>query len=227
VTRRIPAVAFSVCVLAAGWPSPVQSQSLIQTVRGQVRKQLADGRLIEGSVVSVSLAPSLSPQAPTRSAITGWDGFYYFQNVPPGSYMLSVVEKGSPPQTFKIDLRQASYADVPPVVIPARLSDFRTVYKNARRAVDLEDWSAAAYVLAQVLKLHPEDAKSRKEQIRISGNWLEPYRPHLYLGLALFRLGDCTGALREWQLEESLGPLERTYRDKIRPGRTACAKAKS
>lgn len=202
--------------------TPVGSQSrLIETVRGEVRKQRSDGRLIPGALLTVTLNPA-SGQVPIRSAVTGWDGLYYFQDVQPGSFVLTLTEKGKPTQKFRVDLLQLPTTDVPLIVLPAPLKDYRLVYANAIRAIDLEDWSGAAYILRQVLALHPENAKSRQELLQVLGNYKELYRPHFYLGLALQKLGDCDGALREWKAEEGLGQLKPAHRLEIQKGRSSC-----
>lgn len=210
------------CALATG-VSPASSQpAAVETVRGQVRKQLPDGRLIPGSLLAIQLSPEDSG-APARKTITDWDGLFYLQIVPMGTYRISVEEKGRAAQTFRYDIRRTPLTDVPPIILPSPLKDYRTAYKNALRSIDLKDWSGAAFVLRQVLKLHPESAGSRAEQIRIPGNYIEPYRPHVYLGLALQHLDDCPGALREWAAEENLGPIDGRHREILRAGRKACS----
>ena len=207
-------------LLAAG-ESGGAGPAVVQTVRGLVRRQLPDGRLLPASALRVSLEDRVSKRP--FVATTGWDGLYYFQGIPPGSYALSVQDKDKPARVFAVVITPAPYFDVPPVILAAPIRDYKEAYANARKAIDLRDWSGVAYVLPKVLEKHPEDAKSRQEQIRTAGNWQGLYRPHFYLGLALLKLGDCAGALREWQVEESLGPLETTYRDAIRSGRRECA----
>jgi hypothetical protein len=224
--RSRTTVAVTVCVLAAVLPSAAQPQALIRTVRGQVRKQLPDGRLISGSLIKVSIAPPSGSRLPSKSTVTGWDGFYYVQDVPPGTYTLAVAEKEKPPQSFTVDLRQMPYTDVPPIILSSPIQDYRTAYKNARGAIDQKDWSGAAHVLQKLLDRHPEDARTRKEQLRVPGNYLEPYRPHYYLGLALQNLADCTGALRHWKAEESLGTPLSEHREGIRKGRAECSSGK-
>ena len=204
--------------LAGAEPPPVQ------TVRGLVRRQLPDGRLLPASSLRVTLEDKASKRRFVASI--GWDGIYFFHEVPPGSYALSVQDKDKPARVLAVVITAAPYFDIPPVILAAPIRDYKEAYANARKAIDLRDWSGAAYVLPKVLEKHPEDAKSRQEQIRTAGNWQGLYRPHFYLGLALLKLGDCEGALREWQSEESLGPLETTYRDAIRSGRRECAGSK-
>jgi hypothetical protein len=218
-----------VATVAATMPAGSQPR-LIETVRGEVRKQLPIGRLIPGSLVTVAIAPVPPARGQTRSTITGWDGFYYFQDVPPGSYSITVTEKGKPPQIFHADFREAPTTDVPPIILPAQLTDYRTAYINALRSIDLEDWSGAVFILQQLVKLHPETARTRMEQIQTLGTRRDPYRdlyrPHFHLGYALQKLGDCDGALREWKEEESLGELNSRHKQVIQEGRRACSHKK-
>jgi hypothetical protein len=213
-------VSVAAVVLAAATATLSAQALLVDTVRGLVRRQLPDGRLIPGTLVRVSIADQA---AQTRTSVTGQDGFYYFKAVRPGSYRLSVFPEGLDPLTYAVEIRKIPHTDIPPVIVPSPLKDYRTAYKNALRAIDQEDWSGAAHVLAQLLARHPEDARTRKEQIRISGNYIEPYRPYYYLGLALQKLGDCPGALRQWEKEENLGPPQRDHREGISKGRAVCS----
>jgi len=50
------------------------------------------------------------------------------------------------------------------------------------------------------------------ELVRIYGTRYEPYLPLYYLGLALYRQGDCPGALVHWRRCLSSGALQRTDR---------------
>lgn len=213
----------AVALVALATPPAEPRPGEVETVRGVVRRQLADGRLIPGSLLEVKIWPEASAEAGSRTTVTDWDGLYYFELVSPGGYKISVGEKGRGAiQVFRYDIRQMPFTDVPPIILAAPLKDYRTAYKSALRSIDLRDWSGAAFVLRQVLALRPETAESRKEQIRIAGNYFELYRPHFYLGLALLRLSDCEGALREWKADESLGPVESRYRKIVSEGREAC-----
>jgi hypothetical protein len=224
MARHNATAIFLVTLATTVTPAGAQPQ-MIATVRGEVRAQLTDGRLIPGSLIAVSIAPSASAKVEQpRSTITGWDGFYYFQDVQPGTYTLTVNQKEKPPQTFRVDLRQVPSTDVPPIILSARLRDHRLAYGNAVRAMDLEDWSGAVHILQQLLTLRPETATTRMELIQTQGRYSDLYRPHYYLGLALQKLGDCDGALREWKSEESLGELKSTHRQAIEEGRRACSR---
>lgn len=216
-------ILLAVAVVALATPPAEPRLGEVETVRGVVRRQLADGRLIPGSLLEVKIWPEASAEAGSRTTVTDWDGLYYFELVSPGGYKISVGEKGRGAiQVFRYDIRHMPFTDVPPIILAAPLKDYRTAYKSALRSIDLRDWSGAAFVLRQVLALHPETADSRKEQIRLTGNYFEPYRPHFYLGLALLRLSDCEGALSEWEAGESLGPIESRYRKIQNEGRNDC-----
>ena len=49
--------------------------------------------------------------------------------------------------------------------------------------------------------------------------------PHYYLGLALMNLNDCAGALRNWELAEQDGAIQKTsLYDALESGRQKCAR---
>ncbi len=102
-------------------------------------------------------------------------------------------------------------------------SDPRDSFRRAIAATDRKDWAEAATLLRQALR---EQAEDTGEPVKIYGVRFVPYLPHLYLGLALEGLGDCPGALAEWEASERQGKMQRTAQLRLlREGRERCRAA--
>lgn len=76
--------------------------------------------------------------------------------------------------------------------------DHRRSYLDGVRAFERQDWETAARLLSQAIAGRGEESP----RARLVGAIPEPYLPHAYLGLALFRLRLCQAARPE--LAESL-----------------------
>src|SRR6202023_3853617 len=74
-------------------------------------------------------------------------------------------------------------------------------------AVGRKRSAEAAGSRRQALRERPAEGG---EPIQISGSFFSPYLPHYYLGVALFRSGDCAGAIREWHESENQGAVRGT-----------------
>ena len=87
-------------------------------------------------------------------------------------------------------------------------SRYRDTYKRAIDAKNRRRWPEARKLFEEALS---QNGVESTERILISGfgNY-EPYVPRYYLGLALRNLGDCQGALENWQQSESEGALKQT-----------------
>ena len=110
-----------------------------------------------------------------------------------------------------------------PVPTPPPAGDYREVYRRAITAKNRKQWKDAAGLFQQSLQLRGTDTG---ERISITGfGNIEPYVPHYYLGLALMNLGDCSGALQNWELAERDGAIQRTnlYRSLL-DGRKTCTR---
>jgi hypothetical protein len=105
----------------------------------------------------------------------------------------------------------------------ASVGDYREVYRRAINAKNRKQWKDAAGLFQQSLQLRGTDTG---ERVSITGfGNIEPYVPHYYLGLALMNLGDCSGALQNWELAERDGAIQRTnlYRSLL-DGRKTCTR---
>jgi hypothetical protein len=76
------------------------------------------------------------------------------------------------------------------------------------KAVESRNWAEAKRLMRSAIGERSEERKR--------------YTPYYYLGLALFELGDCDGALGSWQESERQGALGRDELEKIRDGRAVC-----
>lgn len=89
------------------------------------------------------------------------------------------------------------------VPVPGRADPVES-YQKGLDAVKAGDWGAAAHWMEQAIAESPQENR----RIRLYGMRFEPYVPHYYAGLARFQLGDCEGALREWEVSESHGVIQ-------------------
>jgi hypothetical protein len=78
-------------------------------------------------------------------------------------------------------------------------ADYEKNYSQGIQAVDHKDWATGAEKMRKAASERPEDGVP----IRIYAEFFEPYLPSYYLGLALFRTGDCEGAVKAWQESEN------------------------
>lgn len=84
---------------------------------------------------------------------------------------------------------------------PAAASGSKPIqFKEGIQLQDASDWLTSRERLEAALREAKHDDGT---QVRIYGTRYQSYLPHYYLGLALYHLRDCQGALREW--EKSLG----------------------
>jgi hypothetical protein len=95
-------------------------------------------------------------------------------------------------------------ADVPPGGKEGKPKEFI----QGIQAQDRKRWAQSADLMrAAAAKLSGDG-----EMVRIYGTRFEPYLPLYYLGLALYKQGDCPGALVEWRKCVSSDALKRTDR---------------
>lgn len=80
-------------------------------------------------------------------------------------------------------------------------------FKAGIQLQDASDWQGSLEQLKVALKAAPlDDGK----QVRIYGTRYQSYLPHYYLGLALYHLRDCQGALQEWDHSIKDGAVQKT-----------------
>lgn len=129
----------------------------------------------------------------------------------------------TPPST-KPDSTAPSETKSPPPAPPTvpTTGDYRETYRRAIDAKNRRQWNDAARLFQQSLALRGTDTG---ERISISGfGNIEPYVPHYYLGLALMNLGDCSGALENWDLSEKDGAIQKTnLHGALKQNRQKCA----
>ena len=101
-------------------------------------------------------------------------------------------------------------------------SRYRDTYKRAIDAKNRRRWTDARKLFEEALA---QNGVESTERIPISGfgNY-EPYVPRYYLGLALSNLGDCPGAIENWQKSETDGVVKQTnLYSTLRSERAKCA----
>jgi hypothetical protein len=99
---------------------------------------------------------------------------------------------------------------------------YRDTYKRAIDAKNRRRWAEARTLFEEALS---QNSVESNERILISGfgNY-EPYVPRYYLGLALSNLGDCQGALQNWQQSETDGAVQKTnLYSNLRSERAKCS----
>jgi hypothetical protein len=85
--------------------------------------------------------------------------------------------------------------------------DFTREFKEGIQLQDASDWRASREKLEAALRQAPAD---NGRPVRIYGTRYQSYLPHFYLGLALYHLRDCQGALEEWDRSLKGGVVQRT-----------------
>ncbi len=119
---------------------------------------------------------------------------------------------------------QSPAAGVNTIVKPPD-SRYRDTYKRAIDAKNRRRWADARKLFEEAIA---QNGVESTERIPISGfgNY-EPYVPRYYLGLALSNLGDCPGAIENWQKSETDGVVKQTnLYSTLRSERAKCEKAK-
>lgn len=91
-------------------------------------------------------------------------------------------------------------------------------YKDGRNAIENRQWDLAIQKMRQAL-----EGRSDEKATLFKAAYFRPYLPHYYLGVALFELGDCTGALASWAESERQGVVSRrdVYED-LKRSRSQC-----
>ncbi len=130
-------------------------------------------------------------------------------NPPPNEPPVNEPPVDAAPTKPPIGTPQAPAAGVSTSVTPATPdSRYRDTYKRAIDAKNRRRWTDARKLFEETLA---QNSVESTERISISGfgNY-EPYVPRYYLGLALSNLGDCPGALENWQKSEADGVVTQT-----------------
>ena len=84
------------------------------------------------------------------------------------------------------------------------------VYRKAMRAVSIRRWAKAEELMRQAIAQKPVEGGS----VHLEGMRYTTYLPRYHLGLALFKLGRYSDAIREWDRSESQGVIQQDKRYK-------------
>jgi hypothetical protein len=107
------------------------------------------------------------------------------------------------------------------VALSASLSaDYKDAYRRGVQARNRENWAEAARLFRQAVQEQPNETG---EPINLSGAEFEPYLPQYHLGLALYNMQDCPGALAAWDNSQRSGAvLKSRFADLYRRARFDC-----
>lgn len=78
-------------------------------------------------------------------------------------------------------------------------------YKRGTTAIARSDWPAVADQMSKSIALKGEEELSAKAR-----NEILVYVPHFWLGIARFNLGDVEAAIREWDISQGQGVVQKT-----------------
>ena len=97
--------------------------------------------------------------------------------------------------------------------------DFLSHYKQGVSAIDSERWGHALESMDRAIRGRSDEAR---RLVRYA--YVKPYIPHFYRGLALFKLGNCSGALDAWSTSERQGVVTRLsqFNEQIELARELC-----
>ena len=74
-------------------------------------------------------------------------------------------------------------------------ADYKDTYAVGLNAVNSGKWSEVRAKMQEAMAQNSEPVA----RLRLYGVRFEPYIPQFYVGLAAYRLGDCSGALAQWK----------------------------
>ena len=101
----------------------------------------------------------------------------------------------------------ASVAALVLFAAPLFAESFLPQYRSGLKALESEEWEAAADFFRQAISVRSE-AKNRLARLR----YMQPYLPHFYLGQALRAVEDCEAALQAWRVSAEQGVVRRRER---------------
>jgi len=90
---------------------------------------------------------------------------------------------------------------------PTPAEEYLSQYKAGTQAIESGAWSLAVKHMRGAIAARPES----RLRLPFHG-YLHPYVPWYYLGVALFQLGDCEGALSAWQTARNQGVIRKRPR---------------
>ena len=82
------------------------------------------------------------------------------------------------------------------LLVPALAhADYKGSYADGLKAAEGGKWARVRETMQEALADNPQPA----QRVRLYGQRFEAYVPQFYLGLAAWKLGDCTTAMAQWQ----------------------------
>ena len=82
------------------------------------------------------------------------------------------------------------------LLVPALAhADYKGSYADGLKAAEDGKWARVRETMQEALADNPQPA----QRVRLYGQRFEAYVPQFYLGLAAWKLGDCTTAMAQWQ----------------------------
>ena len=117
--------------------------------------------------------------------------------------------------------RPAAIAALLLVLAPAAwAAGYRDAFRNGVLAARRGRWADAERLMKEALAEKGSDAG---EVIVVNKEDQPPYVPHYFLGLAYLKQGNCAAAMREWQISESEGIVQKSEEyATLRKLRTTC-----
>jgi hypothetical protein len=99
-------------------------------------------------------------------------------------------------------------------------------FRRGMQARDDEQWTVVAQRMREAIAQRPQESTERVgARLGLGGN---EYLPHYFLGEALFRSGDCAGAVNAWAISERQGVVQKVRNGEfgrdLRNGYTECEK---
>src|SRR2546430_820369 len=81
------------------------------------------------------------------------------------------------------------------VALPLR-ADYEQAFRTGVTAYNRGQWEQCISAMRQAIRERPDENAST---VFIYGTWYEPYIPHYYLGMALYKSGQCSKATEHLQ----------------------------
>ena len=106
---------------------------------------------------------------------------------------------------------------------PLLAAEFLEHYKAGLAAVDNQEWERARDLMGRAIEIQPQAKVRIKKAL-----YFKHYLPHYYLGLSLYQMGDCVGALVAWQESTEQRVIERSPEfAQLAAGRETCIQQRS
>ncbi len=102
--------------------------------------------------------------------------------------------------------------------VPPLAASYKESYRAGIEAVDRERWDDVARYMHAAIAEQPRAG----ERVKIYGMRFEPYLPYFYLGLALYELGNWSGAVAAWESSERQGAVRGPQLKTLRKRRKVC-----